>query len=214
MVNSKKMRKSTVAIVLLSILLCLSMILTATGAWYTNSSKIDGSDGSIDFEMSDWMTISVGTASADGTFKVERNAKGEGTWADVTATEGVYKVLPGDRVTFTDGARGTFKVTSAVPFYYIISTDGGANWSSVAYHDAGTDIVLGEQAATTVTDDDNMFELNAGVYTVKTTTTYNASATGFSLSYASAGLQIKAIQSDNLTSTEAAEQLASVTIPA
>lgn len=37
MVNSKKMSKSTVAIVLLSLLLVLSLILTATGAWFTAS---------------------------------------------------------------------------------------------------------------------------------------------------------------------------------
>lgn len=37
MVKSKKMSKSTVAIVLLSLLLVLSLILTATGAWFTDT---------------------------------------------------------------------------------------------------------------------------------------------------------------------------------
>ena len=42
MVNSKKMSKSTVAIVLLSLLLVLSLILTATGAWFTSSDNKAG----------------------------------------------------------------------------------------------------------------------------------------------------------------------------
>ncbi len=44
MVNSKKMSKSTVAIVLLSLLLVLSLILTATGAWFTDSGKAGKND--------------------------------------------------------------------------------------------------------------------------------------------------------------------------
>lgn len=36
MVNSKKMSRSTVAVVLLSLLLVLSLVLTATGAWFTD----------------------------------------------------------------------------------------------------------------------------------------------------------------------------------
>ena len=37
MVNSKKkMNKSTVAIVVLALLLVLSLVLTATGAWFTD----------------------------------------------------------------------------------------------------------------------------------------------------------------------------------
>lgn len=41
MVKSKKMSKSTVAIVLLSLLLVLSLILTATGAWFTDTKSAD-----------------------------------------------------------------------------------------------------------------------------------------------------------------------------
>ncbi len=42
MVNSKKMSKSTVAVILLSLLLALSLILTATGAWFTDSANGEG----------------------------------------------------------------------------------------------------------------------------------------------------------------------------
>ena len=36
MVNSKKMNKSTVAVIVLALLLVLSLVLTATGAWFTD----------------------------------------------------------------------------------------------------------------------------------------------------------------------------------
>lgn len=42
MVNSKKMNKSTVAVIVLALLLVLSLVLTATGAWFTDSQNGDG----------------------------------------------------------------------------------------------------------------------------------------------------------------------------
>ena len=59
MVNSKKMSKSSVAMIVLSILLVLSMILGLTGAWYTaNAAKTDGDEGSISFRNG-WMTVAI-----------------------------------------------------------------------------------------------------------------------------------------------------------
>lgn len=52
MVNSKKMNKSTVAVVVLALLLVLSLILSATGAWFTD--KIDNDTGNtMDFGIID-----------------------------------------------------------------------------------------------------------------------------------------------------------------
>lgn len=39
MVNSKKMNKSTVAVIVLALLLVLSLVLTATGAWFTDKAS-------------------------------------------------------------------------------------------------------------------------------------------------------------------------------
>lgn len=44
MVNSKKMNKSTVAVIVLALLLVLSLILTATGAWFTDKANSEKSD--------------------------------------------------------------------------------------------------------------------------------------------------------------------------
>ena len=49
MVNSKKMSKSSIAVIVLSILLVLSLILGFTGAWFTDSKDKDLSDDSLKF---------------------------------------------------------------------------------------------------------------------------------------------------------------------
>ena len=49
MVNSKKMSKSSIAVIVLSILLVLSLILGFTGAWFTDSKNKDLSDDSLKF---------------------------------------------------------------------------------------------------------------------------------------------------------------------
>lgn len=73
MVKSKKMSKSTVAIVLLSLLLVLSLILTATGAWFTDSAKGTGSTniafGKVDVNVNGTATLTKtheGVKTVDG----------------------------------------------------------------------------------------------------------------------------------------------------
>ena len=51
------MKKSTIAVILLSLLLCLSLILTATGAWFTGSQK--ATPDSTDFEFGKIGDISI-----------------------------------------------------------------------------------------------------------------------------------------------------------
>ncbi len=71
MVNSKKkMNKSTVAIVVLALLLVLSLVLTATGAWFTDSKKTDETEitmGTINISTSDG-AVSVTKDVTDGNF--------------------------------------------------------------------------------------------------------------------------------------------------
>lgn len=91
MVNSKKIGKSTVAVILLSILLTLSLILTATGAWFTNSKDSTAGD-----------TVKFG--------------KVEITSATATVTvESATKYLPGDTIS----GSVTFANGSDVDIYYI-----------------------------------------------------------------------------------------------
>ncbi len=49
MVNSKKMSKSSIAVIVLSILLVLSLILGFTGAWFTDDKKTDLSNDGLKF---------------------------------------------------------------------------------------------------------------------------------------------------------------------
>ena len=65
MVNSKKASKSTIAIVLLSLLLVLSLILTATGAWFTDKATNDTGKTNIAFGK-----VDVGI---EGTAKFTKN---------------------------------------------------------------------------------------------------------------------------------------------
>ena len=82
MVNSKKINKSTVAIVVLSLLLVLSLVLTATGAWFTDK---ETSSTQKDFTFG---TVSVAlSGSAES-----------GAW---TATGTGAKVVPGSSFTTT-----------------------------------------------------------------------------------------------------------------
>ena len=66
MVNSKKMSKSSIAVIVLSILLVLSMILGLTGAWFTDKGSDKTSD-SIKFGNID--------ISAELTKKIKLNRK-------------------------------------------------------------------------------------------------------------------------------------------
>ena len=111
MVNSKKMSKSTVAIVLLSLLLVLSLILTATGAWFTATDKQDS--GAADLKFGN---LSVAGSVTD--MEVKLNGA---EWAKVT--EGTTIVMPGDKVR---GGVYTFTITTndrAGAYYLLKSGD-------------------------------------------------------------------------------------------
>ena len=121
MVNSKKMSKSTVAIVLLSLLLVLSLILTATGAWFTYTTKNDanGTDGKYTFrdgamsatigemsttfgkvmrgteEVTDHADVMPGDVIKGGSLEVSFEAKGEGAYIVYRIGNGAWKVLSG-----------------------------------------------------------------------------------------------------------------------
>jgi len=81
MVNSKKMSKSSIAVIVLSILLVLSLILGFTGAWFT-----DNAAGNDNTEFN-WGSIRV---------QYEKAAEGTGKWLSKDSTQEVDKVLPGD----------------------------------------------------------------------------------------------------------------------
>lgn len=113
MVKSKKMSKSTVAIVLLSLLLVLSLILTATGAWFTAKDDATTGEGS---------NVSFGTLGA-----VTLTA-GNAEWKDAagTAVEDRTYYMPGDKVISASLKIEYSNSGSEASVYYAL-TDG-TNW--------------------------------------------------------------------------------------
>lgn len=128
MVKSKKMSKSAVAIVLLSLLLVLSLILTATGAWFTYTTKNDanGTEGKYTFrdgamsatigdmdatfgkvmrgetEVTNHADVMPGDVIKGGSLSVSFTAKGAGAYIVYRIGEGAWKVLNGDDASATN----------------------------------------------------------------------------------------------------------------
>lgn len=101
MVNSKKMSKSSIAVIVLSILLVLSLILGFTGAWFTDSAKSGDKNADID-----WGTVKV---------QYNENTEGTGKWLSKDSAE-VTTVLPGDRYAL----KGTIKFEGADSDMYML----------------------------------------------------------------------------------------------
>ena len=213
MVNSKKMRKSTVAIVLLSILLCLSMILTATGAWYTDSKSGSNTGADASFTMGEFATIEVLGNGEKASIKAFTKPQGG---AEEEVTDGI--LFPGDTIKVTDGAKLSVKVTDGKDgdFYYVYTTDGGANWvgasdgvaklhqkgdaAELASVNMGTATVTGTGAALAVKGADNVFTVNQKA---------NKDVAGQTIviNVAGATLEVRIIQTANLTAAEAYAKL-------
>ena len=83
MVNSKKMSKSSIAVIVLSILLVLSLILGFTGAWFTD--KKDGGTGTVTMG-----TINISTSDAK-----------------VAVSKDVDLNMPGDKITIAGEVKNT-----------------------------------------------------------------------------------------------------------
>lgn len=107
MVNSKKkMNKSTVAIVVLALLLVLSLVLTATGAWFTDTAN-NNSVGSVTF----------GKIEIDDS-KLPTDSNGVKTYraADTSKTN-VEKAMPGDKI---DVTVDVVKTSGSEEFYFTV----------------------------------------------------------------------------------------------
>ena len=89
MVKSKKMSKTSIAVIILALLLVLSMVLGLTGAWFTSSKDTNVSTNSLSFGK-----VGVITLSAEGV-KHERYDSTQSKFVEVVSGP----VLPGDRVT-------------------------------------------------------------------------------------------------------------------
>ena len=131
MVNSKKMSKSTIAVIALSILLVLSLILTATGAWFTDTDS-DHKDPAINFGHVE-VNVTATDSDAQGTV-------GGWTLAQKSVSVPTEKMMPGDRY---DGNINIENVGNQ-KIYYKVTV------SSLLYTKANYDASTGENPTETL----------------------------------------------------------------
>ena len=89
MVNSKKMSKSSIAVIVLAIMLALSMILGVTGAWFTYTQEAADTGASGVFGKVN-MVLEIADGSEAKITRADRSTAVEGTTAD--------PIMPGDVV--------------------------------------------------------------------------------------------------------------------
>ena len=122
MVNSKRMSKSKVAMIALAILLVLSLILTATGAWFTYADTREAdSAGNLVFR-DNAMTL---TLSQVGSSQVLRDEDGDGNFETTLVADlknGTSDLMPGDKITYCDVSIA-FAVAAGEDAWYIIKYD-------------------------------------------------------------------------------------------
>lgn len=205
MVKSKKMSKSTVAIVLLSLLLVLSLILTATGAWFTASADktTNGAQGG-SWTLGDFITLSV--AGSDNSAVVAKTSLGGAD--ESVITDGILH--PGDKIYITDGAEITISANDDKHnFWYVVSYDGGANWegnAAKAYVAGNVEnkqpVLATATISASITDESSLGEQETGYYEIKTSLTTENSGT-VAVSIAGANVIVRAVQYNNFSATDA-----------
>ena len=198
MVNSKKMSKSSVAVMVLAILLVLSMILGLTGAWYTANAAGKGEQSGSVSMRDQWLTLSL--AADEGAIEAYR--------ADKTTPVELDEVMPGD---YLKADSTTFTVTATK------TVEAGENVSAwVFLLDASGKYVEGQSITTGtpvtfasieigVTDADNYLGDKDGEGYYQVSTGIGAEDAGEEIATFSIGnYSVVAIQAENLDSLEAA----------
>src|SRR5574344_2148719 len=112
MVNSKKMSKSSIAVICLAILLVLSMILGITGAWFTDTMTEPATTASMKFGNVDYEISANGTTVKNGEAEAEK------------AANGTYLLVAGTKV--TTGI--TILNKSDVETYYVLANDDASKF--------------------------------------------------------------------------------------
>lgn len=196
MVNSKKMHKSTVAVILLSLLLVLSLVLTVTGAWFTDKDSASGTT-SLDFGKVD---VAAGTVTLTPTL----------------ATTG--KLQPGDTITVS----GTVSSTSTVPLWVratavveiklgstvVSASTYGITGASVAFTGLGTKDTTVDGYAWEAGNKNSA--LSATITMPTDNTSFNALNGNAQKLTVTVTVKIAAVQSGNITKDVAATQLTSL----
>ncbi|MGN1213100.1 MAG: hypothetical protein ACI4TZ_03560 [Christensenellales bacterium] len=206
MVNSKKMSKSSIAVIVLSILLVLSMILGLTGAWFTAST--DGIDGSANGNFG-----TVDIAQSEDAYKA--------TWSQTSTGTVEGKLLPGSKLTLSGGtvtaAAGTVKSYVMIKITdLVVKIDGAEDAGFAAYFtlpqfafDDATS--TGSKTATPATyadmyvvEAEQTLVLKGGEATINTLLPTEYEGKALTITYK---VVVRAIQFDNISEAKAYEAL-------
>lgn len=206
MVNSKKMSKSTVAIVLLSLLLVLSLILTATGAWFTASADKSTNGTKGEWTIGDFISLTV---EGDDKSALKAYTVLEGVETELEADA---KLHPGDTIKVE--GEGKISISASDDkhnFWYVVSMDGGATWegSAAKKYTAGDDVKLAEAELKAVISGTGAGDVSrAGdVITVNEKLTTDAAGHVVTITVEGVKLVVRAIQYNNLTAEQAYAKL-------
>lgn len=192
MVNSKKMSKSTVAVVVLAMLLVLSLVLSATGAWFTHKDSNAADDSSFTFRVTG-MNIAI-DATAES--HIERDEDGDNTY-EVTSGIAATDLMPGDKIVGGD-VTVTFTVANGEDAWYIVKV--GEKW----YSADGVEVTeaTGLKKVSQISGETNKLTFGGVDVTVPDTT--DNTQQGKPYSYAGLGaMEIRMIQTENISQTEA-----------
>ena len=198
MVNSKKMSKSSVAVIVLAILLVLSMVLGLTGAWYTAKDSTTGTEGDSITIRNGWLSFVV-----------------SGEAGSISSSGDMDNAMPGDTITVVNAdfavkvaREGEYEgAVSAHVFlldedgnevdYVLVTIAAGEEEADVAFTQLDNVLDLTDTNSILVNNED-------GTYTVNTALTF--ADAGKSASFSGIGAyKIAAVQQENLEKAEALE---------
>ena len=226
MVNSKRMSKSKVAMIALAILLVLSLILTATGAWFSYSKSADGNTAkTVNFRAA-YMTAAFTDTRGDLT--VDRDKNGDGT-AEIyalvaSATETVYPanglageilendLMPGDVIKAKGSLTLTFRANDGEGAYYVIGyktvTNGveAADYTWYSSFNDGTGTAASASSLGEIKAEQTLTIIAADHQVELTGTTYNNTSLGADIvlnEFVTGDVCVRMVQKENLTKAAA-----------
>ena len=127
MVKSKKMSKTSIAVIVLALLLVLSLCLGITGAWFTDRSGEKSANqtvkfGDVDIEMSVESAVKHANGTDEAQYVLINDSEDRAPGSQGYETTKEYHVVAGDKIITTF----TFTNNSDVDIYYVIKHTNGA----------------------------------------------------------------------------------------
>ena len=187
MVNSKKMSKSSIAVIVLAIMLALSMILGVTGAWFTGTGNATGVDSSLTFGKLGTITVTSGTLT-------HTDAAGD-------AVED-RDVMPGDNLTLSDATVVYTAAAGEEASVYYVFVKGGKYYTDVAMTtEASAAVLLAKDVTLTV--DSGAVKYNGVEVTTENAAEFDNNAQEGTISIATSSFEVRFIQSTNMDADDA-----------